>query len=119
MEKKYTWEKIAESVEALEFASNNIAVAEVKGKKICIGKFRDELFAFAHECPHAGGIMARGYIDGMGQVVCPVHEMKFSLKTGMNGSGEDYRLRHWPVETRETGVFVGLEEKPGNWNVFR
>jgi 3-phenylpropionate/trans-cinnamate dioxygenase ferredoxin subunit len=46
-EKKFTWHKIADHLNELEFASNHIAVAEVKGKKICIGKFQEQAFAFA------------------------------------------------------------------------
>jgi nitrite reductase/ring-hydroxylating ferredoxin subunit len=93
----------------LGFADNNIAVAEVKGKKICIAKFKDDVFAVAYKCPHAGGIMADGYIDPLGNVVCPLHRYKYSLQNGRNVSGEGYYLKHWPVELRGDGVYIGLE----------
>jgi 3-phenylpropionate/trans-cinnamate dioxygenase ferredoxin subunit len=87
-EKKYDWHKIANHINELDFTSNNMAMADVKGKKICIGRFQNNLFAFAWKCPHAGGILADGYIDALGQVVCPLHRYKYDMKTGRNTSGE-------------------------------
>jgi len=114
-EKKTNWYKIADFLAEIDFADNNIAVAEANGKKICIGKFNEEVFAFAYKCPHAGGIMADGYIDALGNVVCPLHRYKYDMKNGRNVSGEGYYLKHWPVEVREEGVFVGMESNGWLW----
>ena len=112
-EKNYIWHKIADRINELEFADNNIAVTELQDKKICIGKYNEMAFAFAFKCPHAGGIMADGHIDALGNVVCPLHRYKYNLQNGRNVSGEGYYLKHWPVELRENGVFVGMEESNG------
>jgi nitrite reductase/ring-hydroxylating ferredoxin subunit len=114
-EKKINWHKIADFLAEIDFSENNIAIAEANGKKICIGKFNDEVFAFAYKCPHAGGIMADGYIDALGNVVCPLHRYKYDMKNGRNVSGEGYYLKHWPVEIREEGVFVGMESSGWLW----
>lgn len=98
--------KIAEHPNELNFAENNIAVVDVDGRKICIGRRGDQLFAFAYKCPHAGGLFAHGYIDPLGNVVCPLHRYKFNPCTGVNTSGEGYYLRHWPVEWNDEGVFL-------------
>ena len=112
-EKKYTWHKIADHINELDFGSNNITVVEVDGKKMCIARFKEEAFAFAWKCPHAGGILAEGYIDATGNIVCPLHRYKYDIKNGRNVSGEGYYLKHWPVELRDDGVFVGVEESRG------
>ena len=117
-EKKYQWHKIADSTEAIVFADNKIAVAVAGEKTICIGRYQQELFAFAYKCPHAGGILADGFIDAIGNVVCPMHRYKFSLNNGRNTSGEGYYMKHWPVEIREDGIYVGLEGG-GLFNLFR
>ncbi len=117
-EKKFTWHKIAECMNEIQFAENNIGLVEVNGKKICIAKFHDRSFAFTHKCPHAGGMLADGYIDALGNVVCPVHRYKYDLSNGRNISGEGYYLKHWPVELREDGVYVGLVESESFWNLF-
>jgi nitrite reductase/ring-hydroxylating ferredoxin subunit len=102
--------KVAEHLAEISFAENNIAVIEIKGKKICLARFQDKLFAFAYKCPHAGGILADGYLDAIGNVVCPLHRYKFNISNGRNSSGEGYYLKHWPVEVREDGIWVAQEE---------
>ena len=118
-EKNYTWHKIANHINELDFGSTNIAVAEANGKKICVAKFNNQLFAIAYKCPHAGGLLADGYIDALGNVVCPLHRYKYSLHNGHNVSGEGYYLKHWPVEIREDGVYTGLEDSNEFLNLFR
>ncbi len=112
-EKKYTWHKVADHINELSFADNNIAVADMHGKKICIAKFKEEVFAFAYKCPHAGGLLAEGYIDALGNIVCPIHRYKYDMMNGRNVSGEGYYLKHWPVELGDDGVFVGEEVSGG------
>lgn len=109
----FTWYKIADHLNQLEFASNNIAVVEVKGKKICLGRHGEQVFAFAYKCPHAGGLLAEGYIDALGNIVCPLHRYKYDMKNGRNVSGEGYYLKHWPVEQGDDGIYVGMEENTG------
>lgn len=101
--------KIAAHLEELPFGANYIAEADADGKLICIARKDQELYAFARKCPHAGGYFAEGYLDALGNVVCPLHRYKFCLKNGRNVTGEGYYLKHWPVEVREDGVYVGLE----------
>jgi nitrite reductase/ring-hydroxylating ferredoxin subunit len=113
------WHKIADYLNDLDFSNNNIAVAQMNGKKVCIAKFKEEVFAFAYKCPHAGGILADGYIDALGNIVCPVHRYKYDMKNGRNISGEGYYLKHWAVEVREDGVFIAEESGSGFFNFFR
>lgn len=109
-EKKYHYHQIAESAAELVFNGQGIAVVEVKGKKICVTRFREAWFAFAYKCPHASGIMSEGYVDAVGNVVCPVHRYKFSLQNGRNTSGEGYYLKTYPVEVRGEAIYVGMPE---------
>jgi nitrite reductase/ring-hydroxylating ferredoxin subunit len=107
--KTYTWHKIAESTNELEAQQTRICVADINGKKICLAEYQQQWYGFAYKCPHASGIMAMGDIDAVGNVVCPVHRYKFSLRNGRNTSGEGYYLKTYPVEVREDGVYVGVE----------
>ncbi len=112
-EEKFTWYKISEHINELDFAGNNITVIQVMGKKICVAKFKEEVFAFTYKCPHAGGILADGYIDALGNIVCPLHRYKYNLQNGRNVSGEGYYLNHWPVELRGDGVYIGMPARAG------
>jgi nitrite reductase/ring-hydroxylating ferredoxin subunit len=107
-DKKMTWHRIAAHPNELSFAANQIAVVEADGKKLCIARFKDTYYSFAYKCPHASGIMADGFIDALGQVVCPLHRYRFNMQNGRNVSGEGYFLKTYPVEHREDGLFVGL-----------
>jgi len=116
-EKESSWYKIAEHINEIPFSENNIGIAEVKGKKVCIAKYGDNIYAFAHTCPHAGGNLADGYIDALGNIVCPMHRYKYDLKNGRNVSGEGYYLKSWPIEMRTDGVFIKMAVG-GLWNLF-
>ena len=111
LEKKIVWHKLADSIAALSLSADGLAEAEVNNKKICISLHKEQLFACAAICPHAGGRLAEGYIDALGNIVCPVHRYKFNLLNGRNSSAEGYYLQTYPVQVRPTGVFVGFEEK--------
>jgi 3-phenylpropionate/trans-cinnamate dioxygenase ferredoxin subunit len=102
--------KIFESIKEIHWQSNNMTVVEADGKKITIALFKEQLYAFAYKCPHAGGVMAEGFVDSLGNAVCPLHRYKFSLKTGRNSKGEDY-LKTYQTEINENGVFIIFEEK--------
>jgi len=80
----------------------------VSGKTITVGKHRDQLFACAQKCPHAGGPLADGYVDALGNIVCPLHRYRFDPHNGRNTSGEGYFLKIFAVEQREDGVFVNI-----------
>jgi nitrite reductase/ring-hydroxylating ferredoxin subunit len=108
--KKYKWHKVAESAADIRWAAGGVGEVAVNGKKICIGRFQDGWYGFAHECPHAGAPMMDAFVNGACQVVCPVHQLKFSLKNGHDANGEGYSLKMYPVELRPDGVFVGVEE---------
>jgi 3-phenylpropionate/trans-cinnamate dioxygenase ferredoxin subunit len=123
--------KIAEHPNELNFASNGLAEVVVTGMKICVGRMgvmsgnleadrkSIRLYACAAACPHAGARMAAGYIDPLGNIVCPLHRYKFSLVNGRNVSGEGYHLKTWKVEWREDGVWIDLlEEKSGGWSII-
>ena len=97
------WHRINDPREGI----NEIKISD---KKICIAVRGQEISACATRCPHAGGAMASGYIDGAGNIVCPVHHYRFSLRNGRNTSGEGYFLKMYPVEQREDGIYVGLPE---------
>jgi nitrite reductase/ring-hydroxylating ferredoxin subunit len=113
--KNLKWHKIAASVEELPFSANGLASLDIAGKTVCISN-KQGLHACAARCPHAGGIMADGYVDALGNIVCPIHRYKFSLKNGRNSSGEGYYLKVYPIETRPDGIYIGFEEnKLSNW----
>jgi nitrite reductase/ring-hydroxylating ferredoxin subunit len=109
MSKTYKWHKIADSIEEVGLFSEGMTEIEVGGKRICVVLNRESLYACVAKCPHAGGNMSHGYVDALGNIVCPLHRYKFSLTKGRNVSGEGYFLKTYPIERRDNGIFIGIE----------
>ena len=103
------WVLVTDAPASLDWPDNQLLDLEVDGKKITLAKFKDNYFAFAQKCPHASGRMAQGYINPLGQVVCPLHRYAFDMKNGRNTTGEGYFLKTYPVELRPEGLFIGFK----------
>lgn len=106
--------KIADNISGIPFNDNGLAEIEVNGKIICIARQADQVLACAQKCPHAGAPLAKGHLDALGNLVCPLHKYKFSLKNGRNVSGEGYHLKTYKIEQTTGGIFVYLK----NPNLF-
>ena len=109
--KKYKWYKVADKLADIGFAANGMAEVMVDVKKVCLVFNNGSVQACSQKCPHAGGIMVHGYVDGPGNIICPLHQYKFNLQNGKNVSGEGYYLKTWPVEVREDGIYVAADNK--------
>jgi nitrite reductase/ring-hydroxylating ferredoxin subunit len=108
-DKPLNWVKIAESVGGIPFGPNELAEVPAGGRTVLIVRNAEGIYAVAPKCPHAGGALVQGWLDGGGNVVCPLHRYRFCPRNGRNVSGEGYYLKRWAVEEREDGVYVGLE----------
>ena len=109
-EKKYTWHKIADTINELQLQENNLSEIEVGGKKICIGKNGSVFFACINKCPHASGRLSDGFVDAQGNIVCTLHRYRFNPNTGRNISGEGYYLKTYLIKEKEDGIYIGIEE---------
>ena len=103
------WVLVTDAPLSLDWPDNQLLDLEIDGKKITLAKFKEGYFAFAQKCPHASGRMAQGYINPLGQVVCPLHRYAFDMKNGRNTTGEGYFLKTYPVELRHSGLFIGFK----------
>lgn len=108
-ESALSWHKLVSSELDLDFQENGIALVEASGEKLCVSKWKGQWHGFAYRCPHAGGFLSEADMDGKGNIICPVHGYKFSLRTGYNVSGEGYQLKKWPLDWRADGLYVGME----------
>ena len=110
IQKEYNWYKLGDSLEEFAFSGAGLTEYQVNGKIICLGLHKGTLYGCAAKCPHASGNLADGYIDALGNIVCPIHRYKFNLQNGRNTSGEGYYLKQYPIEMRADGIFIGFGE---------
>ena len=105
--KLYSWHK----VEGISFGTmevGKLVETGVADKKIGLLKRGDAVFAFTAACPHAGARLCDGWVDSMGRIVCPDHKYRFDPVNGRNTTGEGYKLFTYPVEVRDSEVYVGM-----------
>ena len=106
----HQWYKIADHIDEIKNLAKGMTEIDVAGKTVCIGIMNNEIFACAHKCPHAGGKLAEGFMDGAENIVCPVHHYRFNVKNGRNTSGEGYFLKTFRVQVREEGIFIEIAD---------
>ncbi len=56
-------------------------VIDVDGVAVAVFNLDGEYFAIKDECPHDGGDLAQGALEGE-VIVCPRHGARFSVRTG-------------------------------------
>lgn len=103
----YTWHKASiDSITAL--ADGQMMEVQAGEKRVGLLRRGDMAYAFAAMCPHAGAPLCDGWLDAQGRIVCALHKYRFDPVNGRNTSGEGYKLRTYPVELRDDGIFIGI-----------
>lgn len=80
----------------------------VKTSRGDIAVFRtadDELFALDDRCPHKGGPLSQGIVQGHG-VTCPLHNWVISLETGKAQGADEGCTRTIPVQQRDGRILL-------------
>jgi 3-phenylpropionate/trans-cinnamate dioxygenase ferredoxin subunit len=104
------WIKIFESTSSAEKAlsENQPRLLVIRGKRICLVKHDGKILAVQNSCTHSGGSLHLGTINYLGEVVCPLHQYQFDLKTGREASQRSADLECFSIRESEDGVFIGL-----------
>jgi 3-phenylpropionate/trans-cinnamate dioxygenase ferredoxin component len=76
-------------------------------KDIAIFNVDGNICAIADTCPHAGGSLGLGKLDGK-VVTCPVHGMKFDVTTGCFAGTSDFGVAPYPAKVVDGKVLVAL-----------
>ena len=74
-----------------EFENGTMKEALVQGREIFLAKVGDKYYAADNRCPHMGGKLSQGKLEGT-VVTCPLHASQFDLRDGrvvrwLKGSG--------------------------------
>ena len=74
-----------------EFEDGTMKEVLVRGRAVLLARISDRYFAANNRCPHMGGKLSRGKLEGT-IVTCPLHGSKFDLRDGqvvrwLKGSG--------------------------------
>jgi 3-phenylpropionate/trans-cinnamate dioxygenase ferredoxin subunit len=84
-------------------------------KKVLLGnqtigllRLGDRFFAFDSQCPHRGADLLQANINGSGEIICPLHQYRFDLKTGQVRSGYCGELPVYPIHFSEHGLLITM-----------
>ncbi len=91
---------------------NFIKQVKIDGKKICLIRQENKLYAIQNTCPHAGGILSGGWCKE-GNIVCPIHRYEYNLETGRGLPGQGDYIHIYSIQMRTDGLYIGFEE--GFW----
>ncbi len=107
---------------SLQEATQNVALGKSvllrasdengKEEQICLSHTKDGFFAVQNKCSHSGADLHKGFINEKNEVVCPLHNYCFDLKTGKITRGnapslKTYKLE-WKVDksTNENALYI-------------
>jgi len=106
-ERRLTWHKVLDPdelpegrVKPVTAGVTTIAMTHVEG----------QYGALENKCPHQGGPLGEGSIENC-YVRCPWHGWDFDPLTGKPPGGYDDGVRTYPVEVRQDGIYVALEQE--------
>ena len=104
-------------VRSQDIVEGSAKLLRAKGEEMAVFKSNGQLYGIQNICPHEGGQLCNGWIEG-GEVVCPLHRYKFDLKTGACSTDPKLKVKvfklvaqgdqfHW----KDEAVAQGMKEK--------
>jgi pyruvate oxidase len=76
---------------------------------IALTHFEGKYNALDNHCPHQGGPLGEGQIEN-GWIRCPWHGYDYHPCTGKPPEGFDDNVRVYPIDEREDGIYIGIEQ---------
>jgi nitrite reductase (NADH) small subunit len=90
-----------------ELPPGTLAEIQVNGSAFAICNVDGSLHCVDGVCPHAGGPLGEGNLDGE-NIVCPWHCWSFNCKTGANDLDEEVKLQTYPVVVQDGSILIDL-----------
>ena len=91
------------------------AVVEVQGARVALLRVEGELFAIQDTCPHRGGPLSEGDLEGY-VLHCPLHAWPFDVRSGLCPIIRGARIRTYAVrvvgEEIQVAAFSGRVSNP-------
>ena len=102
-----TWYK---ALDLTELPEGRVKTVTLGVESICMTHHDGQYAALDNKCPHQGGPLGEGTIEN-GYLRCPWHGWDYCPLSGKPPGGYDDGVKTYPIEVREDGVYVGLEEE--------
>lgn len=80
------------SIRTGDIAEGAGKLVRAEGEEMAVFRSNGKLYGVQNICPHGGGQLCNGWIEG-NEVVCPLHHYKFNLQTGACSTDPDLRVK--------------------------
>jgi 3-phenylpropionate/trans-cinnamate dioxygenase ferredoxin component len=77
--------------------------------QVLVFNIAGQLLAIENSCPHAGGSLAAGRLEGR-VLRCPSHGMRFDLASGCPPGGSEPRVRTFAISAVAGGALLTLPD---------
>ncbi len=59
-------------------------------------------------CPHQRASLAKGVFNNFDEIICPLHEYRFNLKTGIESSNRCGHLTLYQIAVKSDGLYIEI-----------
>lgn len=59
-------------------------------------------------CPHQNEPLGKGKTNAFNELICPLHEYRFNLKTGAESSGRCRNLTLYQIAVKSDGLYIEI-----------
>lgn len=105
--KKFTLGNSVQDVEKM-IPKGRVKKILLGSKEIAVVRKGEEFYAFSMYCPHKGASLIQGSINIQGEIICPLHQYRFELKTGKIKSGYCPDLDVFPTLLTAIGLEISI-----------
>ena len=98
------------AIERDELPDGQGVMVEIGTRVIALFERGGDIHAVQNTCPHAGGSLADGSLDGT-MVRCPRHNWGFDVASGACVTDPRYKLLRFEVRIEDGWVLVGIPEE--------
>jgi nitrite reductase/ring-hydroxylating ferredoxin subunit len=96
---------------ASRLREGQIVCIRVAGRRLAVGRSARGYFALDDDCPHAGGRLSEGMLEGEA-VICPIHGYAYDVATGEGlDDGAEVRVHPCRLEGDVLRILVEEEER--------
>lgn len=99
------FKKVADTA---EIPAGTGKIIDVDGNQIAIWNLSGNYYAFQNVCPHRGGPVGEGELEG-NVITCPWHGWQFDVRTGQHQLSPSIRQQSLPVRVEGDDILVALE----------
>jgi nitrite reductase/ring-hydroxylating ferredoxin subunit len=101
-------EQVGPIIRPQDIPEGSAKMFRMNGDEVAVFKRDGQLCAIQNICPHEGGQLSKGWIDGE-EAVCPLHGYRFHLKTGVCSSDPSLKVRTFGLVADGEGFKINRE----------